>query len=83
MSEWRCVLALDADCRIVSGSEGALADVVRRAADLGNYTEFIHNEHIDLKSKDAERVLEVAEVRGDLFAAKCVGGRCDEPAPAN
>lgn len=61
MAEWMCVLELDAERRIVAGSEESLCDAIRRGADLRIYTEFIHNEHIDVTSDNPERVCEVAE----------------------
>jgi hypothetical protein len=61
MSDWTCALELDADRKVAAGSERALADAVRRGADLRIYTEFIHNEHIDVTSDRAERIQEVAE----------------------
>ena len=61
MAEWNCVLQLNTARQSVVGSEKALADAVRRAADLRIYTEFIHNEHIDVTSDSTERIREVAE----------------------
>ena len=39
----RTVLTLDRERRLVSGSEEALTDAIRRAADLRIYTEFRYN----------------------------------------
>ena len=61
MAEWTCALELDADRIVVAGSEEGLGDAIRRGADLRIYTEFLHNEHIDVTSDDPERVREVAE----------------------
>ena len=61
MAEWTCVLELNAARQPVAGSEEALAGAMRGAADLRIYTEFIHNEHIDVKSDSTERIREVAE----------------------
>ncbi len=61
MAEWNCVLELDAERNCTAGSEEALAGAIRNAADLRIYTEFIHNEHIDVRSDSRERILEVAE----------------------
>ena len=61
MTRWICALELDADRNIVAGSERALADAVRRGADLRIYTEFVHNEHIDVTSDRAELIQEVSE----------------------
>lgn len=56
-------LTLNADRSVRSGSFAALADAIRRGADLRIATEFRHNEHIDPASDSAELVQEVAEFR--------------------
>jgi hypothetical protein len=56
-------LTLNADRSLRSGSMAALADAIRRGADLRIATEFRHNEHIDPLSPSAELVQEVAEFR--------------------
>lgn len=61
MSDWKCLLELDAQRQVVGGSEVALADAIRRGADLRINTEFRHNEHLDVTSPNAELVCEVAE----------------------
>ena len=61
MSDWICALKLDKERKIVEGSTEALKEAVGHGADLRSYLEFIHNEHIDLTSDNAERVPEVAE----------------------
>ncbi|MBL7039307.1 MAG: hypothetical protein ISR77_11805 [Pirellulaceae bacterium] len=61
MTTWDCALELGADRRVVSGSEKALAGAIGRGADLRIYTEFLHNEHIDVTSDRAERIREVAD----------------------
>lgn len=61
MTTWRCALELDAKRTVVAGSTAELADAIGRAADLRIYTEFLHNEHIDVESPIAERIREVAE----------------------
>jgi hypothetical protein len=61
MMPWTCALALDSRRTVVAGSERRLVDAIRRGGDLRIYTEFIHSEHIDVRSKSAERVREVAE----------------------
>ena len=60
-SGWKCVLELDSDRRIISGSEEALADTVRNAADLRILTEFKHGEHIEPESDSTELIREVSE----------------------
>ncbi|HIK91458.1 MAG TPA: hypothetical protein EYG03_05660 [Planctomycetes bacterium] len=61
MTTWRCALELDSNRNVVAGSTAELADAIGRAADLRIYTEFLHNEHIDVDSPSDERVREVAE----------------------
>jgi hypothetical protein len=61
MTNWRCALELDAKRNVVSGSTADLADAIGHAADLRIYTEFLHNEHIDVDSANNERIREVAE----------------------
>ena len=61
MSHWTRTLALDSARQIIGGSESVLADAIRRGADLRIYTEFRHNEHIDISSPSDELVREVAE----------------------
>lgn len=61
MMTWTCVLELDSERRVRSGSEEVLAQAIRRGADLRIGTEFRHNEHIDVTSDSPERVREVAE----------------------
>ncbi len=61
MTAWRCALELDSGRNVTSGSTNELADAIGRAADLRIYTEFLHNEHIDVRSPCSERIREVAE----------------------
>ena len=61
MTLWKSVLELTSDRNVAAGSEAALVDAVRRGADLRIYTEFIHNQHIDVSSDCDDRILEVAE----------------------
>ena len=61
MSEWKCVLVLDSARTVVDGSEKALADGIRKGADLRISVEFIHNEHIDVGSKCDHLVREACE----------------------
>ncbi|MCY3756426.1 MAG: hypothetical protein OXG96_01770, partial [Acidobacteria bacterium] len=62
-NRWRLALSLDKQRRPVGGSEKALADAVRRGADLRIYTEFRHNEHVDRDSDNPELVQEVSDFR--------------------
>jgi hypothetical protein len=56
-------LTLNRDRSVRDGSYAALADAIRRGADLRIATEFRHNEHIDTASANPELVREVAEFR--------------------
>ncbi len=60
---WRCVYTLDRQRRPVDGSEKALADAIRRGADLRIATEFRHNEHIEPGAASRELIRETAEFR--------------------
>lgn len=62
-SKWKCAVALDSQRNVTAGSNAALADAIRRGADLQVQTEFIHNEHIDTDSNSDELIREVAEFR--------------------
>lgn len=61
MEAWKCALELDAQRNPIAGSAADLAQAIGRAADLRIYTEFLHNEHIDVESNSQERIREVAE----------------------
>jgi len=61
MTDWRCALELDSQRTVTSGSTIELTNAIGRAADLRIYTEFLHCEHIDVRSSSAERIREVAE----------------------
>lgn len=58
---WKSVLELSSQRDVVGGRPAALSDAIRRGADLRIYTEFIHNEHIDIHSDNDELVREVSE----------------------
>lgn len=62
-------LTLNGDRSIREGSFAALADAIRRGADLRVATTFRHNEHIDPASDRAELVEEVAEFRETYLLA--------------
>ena len=55
------VLTLDSNRTVVAGSEQALVDGIRNGGDLRIYTEFLHNEHIEVHSNFGERGRQVAE----------------------
>lgn len=59
--EWVCALTLDANRQTVAGSAESLAGAIRAGADLRIYTEFRHNEHVDVNSDNPERIQEMAE----------------------
>lgn len=60
---WKKVLELDQRRSLVSGSEAQLVEAISQGGDLRIYTEFRHNEHIDLVSDNDEIVQEVADFR--------------------
>lgn len=62
-SHWTCVYALDQKRRPIAGSADQLSAAIRRGADLRIYTEFRHNEHIDVTSANPELIKEVADFR--------------------
>ena len=61
LSNWECVLQLNAARDVIGGSQAALYDAVHNGADLRIYTEFFHNEHVDVTSANGDLVQEVAE----------------------
>lgn len=63
MSAWKPVLTLNEDRTRRDGDEKALADAIRRGADLRVYTEFRHHEHIDTSSTNTELVGETSDFR--------------------
>ena len=63
MSVWKCVLQLDPDRSVSSGSARDLCQAIRNGADLRVYTEFRHNEHIDPSSDSSELIRESADFR--------------------
>jgi hypothetical protein len=60
---WTSVLELDCRRSVVAGSPAALCAAIRRGADLRILTEFVYNEHVDIRSKNAEMVREVSDFR--------------------
>ena len=61
IQSWRCLLELNSSRQIVRGSPDDLGAAIGRAGDLRIGTEFLHNEHIDVRSSSSERIREVAE----------------------
>ncbi|GAA5221513.1 hypothetical protein GCM10025777_21430 [Membranihabitans marinus] len=61
--KWKNVLTLDVDRTIVAGDHQSLVDAISNGADLRIYTEFRHNEHVDIHSDNNEWVKEVADYR--------------------
>ena len=60
MAGWECVLEFDQNKSITGGSQESLCDAIRRGAELSIYTEFRHNEHIDVTSESPELIREIA-----------------------
>jgi hypothetical protein len=60
---WRLVLTLDSDRRPIGGSAEELRRAIRAGADLRIYSEFYHDEHIDLDSDNHELVQESMDMR--------------------
>ena len=63
MRAWKCVLRLEPDRSVSSGSPSDLCRATRRGVDLRIYTEFRHNEHIDPSSDNPELIGESADFR--------------------
>ena len=59
--DWKPVLKLDSERKIIDGSEVDLANAIGRGADLRIYCEFHHNEHVDTNSDNPELVREASE----------------------
>ena len=74
MAQWKCVLELDARRNVTAGGAAALAEAIRRGADLRVGTRFVHNEHIDVASPSAEPIREVAEF-GVTYLLRGLAGR--------
>lgn len=55
------VLELDINRNVVAGSPEQLREAIRKAGDLRVYTEFRHNEHIDIFSDNPEMIREVSD----------------------
>ncbi len=62
-SPWRLVQTLDRDRRVIGGSSDELRKAIRNGADLRNYSEFYHDEHIDPGSDNHELVQESMDMR--------------------
>jgi len=60
---WKAVLELDGNRSVTSGSQAALCSALQRGGDLRILTEFVYNEHIDVRSKNTELVREVSDFR--------------------
>ena len=74
MTSWRCALELDSNRNVVGGSVAELSAAIGRAADLRIYTEFRHNEHIDVDSPSSELIREVAEFGVTYRVGSASGG---------
>ena len=62
-AQWRPVLTLDERMQPIAGSAAELRDAILRGADLRIYSEFRHNEHIDVDSTDDDLVQETMDMR--------------------
>jgi len=60
---WRCVLTLDSQRQVIAGNASDLRTAISRGADLRIYSEFAHNEHIDVDSDCAEPIQESMDMR--------------------
>ena len=67
MLNWKCILQLQSDRKVINGSTKLLCDAIRKGADLRIHTDFRFNEHIDVTSGNSEMVNEVSE-----FAETCI-----------
>ena len=65
------VLELDINRNVVGGSPECLRDAIRRAGDLRVYTEFRHNEHIDIFSDNPEMIREVSDFPATYLIDNC------------
>ena len=63
MTNWTSALELDENRKITGGSTEALADAIRRGADLRIGTDFRHNEHICPGGDNPEIIREVSDFR--------------------
>jgi hypothetical protein len=75
-------LTLNGDRSLRSGSFAALAEAIRRGADLRIATTFRHNEHIDTSSDSTELVQEGGGVPRDLPPRRQLERRDHDAAPA-
>jgi hypothetical protein len=71
MTPWRQVLELGPDRLPTAGSPPALVAAIGRAADLRIGTDFVYNQHLDVRSDNDELVREVS----DFPTTCCVDGR--------
>jgi hypothetical protein len=62
-AQWRPVLTLDERMHVLAGSATALRSAIGSGADLRIYSEFRHNEHIDVDSTDDDLVQETMDMR--------------------
>jgi len=63
LTPWRPVLTLNDRLQPVAGSTIDLREAIARGADLRIYSEFRHNEHIDVDSPDDDLVQETMDMR--------------------
>jgi hypothetical protein len=63
MTPWTSVLELNSSRAVIAGSPTTLCNAIRRGADLRIHTDFVHNEHLDIRSTNAELIREVSDFR--------------------
>ena len=63
VASWTSALELDFHRKVIGGTTESLCNAIQRGADLRVYSEFLHNEHIDVTSDSDERIREVSEFR--------------------
>jgi len=72
---WQNVLTLDSQRQMIGGDRQQLREAISRGADLRIYSEFRHNEHIDLASTSNELVEETMDMRATYLVDRrwCAG----------
>lgn len=71
MNNWKCALELNSKRQVVAGDQKQLVEALSNGANLRIYTEFIHNQHIDVTSGSDERIREVAEFAATYIVNDC------------
>lgn len=66
-ASWKDVLALDSTRKVIGGRPEDLRAALGRGADLRIYSEFRHNEHIDVRSASNELIRETMDMRATFL----------------